>query len=134
MSRSNYSDDVDGWSLIRWRGQVASAIRGVRGQRLLMDMAAAMDEMQRKVLIADALEKDGDYCALGVVGHARGIDVAAMDPENMVALADALDIAPQLAQEIAFLNDEYYTMSTPWDRWKRMRLWVRAHISHENLT
>lgn len=25
MSRSGYSDDVENWQLIRWRGQVASA-------------------------------------------------------------------------------------------------------------
>lgn len=36
MSRSGYTDDCDGWQLIMYRGAVASAIRGARGQRLLI--------------------------------------------------------------------------------------------------
>ena len=33
MSRSGYIDDMDDtWQFIKWRGQVASAIRGARGQ------------------------------------------------------------------------------------------------------
>ncbi|KGC50992.1 hypothetical protein DO66_5867 [Burkholderia pseudomallei] len=35
MSRSGYSDDCGGWSLIRWRGAVNSAIKGARGQKFL---------------------------------------------------------------------------------------------------
>jgi hypothetical protein len=37
MSRSGYSDDLENWSLIRWRGAVASAIRGRRGQAFLRE-------------------------------------------------------------------------------------------------
>ena len=44
MSRSGYTDDVDGWDLIRWRGAVTAAIRGTRGQELLHGLAAALDE------------------------------------------------------------------------------------------
>ena len=32
MSRSGYTDECDGWELVRWRGAVNSAIRGKRGQ------------------------------------------------------------------------------------------------------
>ena len=28
MSRSGYTDECDGWELVRWRGAVNSAIRG----------------------------------------------------------------------------------------------------------
>ena len=42
MSRSGYSDSLENWDLIRWRGQVASAIRGKRGQQLLKELADAM--------------------------------------------------------------------------------------------
>ena len=31
MSRSGYEDGLEMWDLIRWRGAVASAIRGKRG-------------------------------------------------------------------------------------------------------
>lgn len=42
MSRSGYSDDIDQWDLICWRGAVASAIRGKRGQAFLLEMWKAM--------------------------------------------------------------------------------------------
>ena len=44
MSRSGYSEDVDdNWDHIRWRGQVASAIKGKRGQRMLREMLGARE-------------------------------------------------------------------------------------------
>ena len=59
MSGSGYNDDCDGWALIRWRGAVASAIRGRRGQAFLRDLLAALDAMPDKRLVADALVFDG---------------------------------------------------------------------------
>jgi hypothetical protein len=43
------------WSHIRWRGAVASAIRGGRGQAFLREMLAAMDAMPVKRLVANEL-------------------------------------------------------------------------------
>jgi hypothetical protein len=62
MSRSGYSydDDDDNWSLIKYRGAVASAIRGKRGQALLRAVLAALDAMPEKRLIADDLVFQGD--------------------------------------------------------------------------
>jgi hypothetical protein len=37
-NRIPYSDDLDLWALWRYRGAVASAIRGRRGQRFLGDI------------------------------------------------------------------------------------------------
>lgn len=60
MSRSGYTEDCDdNWQLIRWRGAVASAIRGKRGQAFLRELLAALDAMPEKRLIADALVFDG---------------------------------------------------------------------------
>lgn len=56
MSRSGYSDDLDSWSMIRWRGAVTSATRGARGQAFFREMLAALDAMPEKKLIADDLE------------------------------------------------------------------------------
>jgi len=41
MSRSGYVDngDIEQWDLIRWRGAVASAIRGKRGEELRAKIA-----------------------------------------------------------------------------------------------
>ena len=43
MSRSEYSEDCDSnWLMIQWRGAVASAIRGQRGQTFLYEMLHAL--------------------------------------------------------------------------------------------
>ncbi len=107
MSRSGYSDDCeDQWALIRWRGAVTSAISGKRGQQFLRELAAALDAMPDKRLIADELQADGAYCTLGVIGAARGLDMAHMDPYECEAVSALMKVAPALAAEIMFENDE----------------------------
>lgn len=129
MSRSGYSDDIDQWALIKWRGQVASAIRGKRGQKLLREMLAALEAMPEKRLVKGDLETpEGDVCALGALGKVRGIDMAQVDPEDPPQVAAAFDIAEQLAQEIAYENDEYYSNETPEQTYERMKRWVSAQI------
>lgn len=128
MSRSGYSDDIDNWQLIRWRGQVASAIRGRRGQQLLKDLLAALDTMPDKRLITHELETaDGSVCALGALGKARGIDMLnQMDFDDPDGIAMTFDVATPLVREIVYMNDEYG--STPEQRWKSMRAWTAAKI------
>lgn len=130
MSRSGYSDDIDNWQLIKWRGMVASSIRGKRGQRLLQELADALDAMPVKELIANELEAEGAHCALGVVGAKRGVDVASIDPEDPEQVSKAFDIAECLAQEIASINDDDfgYQQETPAQRWERVRKWVAQQI------
>lgn len=131
MSRSGYSDDCDQWELIKYRGQVASAIRGKRGQAFLLELIAALDAMPEKKLIAHDLEKGGAVCAIGSVGKARGIDMTELDPECPDQIAGAFGIARQLVAEIEFENDEdftYQTPMTPEQRWQHMREWAVAQI------
>lgn len=109
MSRSNYSDDCeDQWSMIRWRGAVNAAIKGKRGQALLRELRDALDAMPDKSLIANKLAADGEYCALGVLGAKRGVDMSKLDPDEYDAVAQVFDIAPALAREIVFENDEQF--------------------------
>lgn len=132
MSRSGYSDDCDGWELIMWRGAVASAIKGKRGQQLLKDLLDAMDRMPQKRLIAESLETGGEVCALGCVGRAKGIDMSKLDPEEPDKVAEAFNIAPALAQEIVYMNDEFtWGEETPEARWIRMREWVAGKLQSE---
>lgn len=132
MSRSGYTDDMDDdWAMIRWRGMVASAIRGKRGQKFLTDLLEALDSMPEKVLIAGELEKDGEVCAIGALGRARGIEMAVIGPEEPEAVAEAFGIATCLAQEVVYENDVYendesYRGETPGQRWERMRAWVAS--------
>lgn len=132
MSRSGYSDDCDGWALIRWRGAVASAIRGKRGQAFLREVLAALDAIEDKRLIfGELVDADGEFCALGAVGHCRGIDLKAIDYEDREAVAKAFGIPEALAAEIMFENDDDFWFSSgkePEHRWRHMRNWVAKQI------
>lgn len=133
MSRSGYTDDIDDeLAAGRWRGRVASALRGKRGQAFLREMAAAMDAMPVKALIADELiNAEGDCCAIGTVCKARGVDVSRIDFNDPEEVARAVDIAHPLAAEIEFQNDEsgpWDHSETPQERWQRMRAWIERKI------
>lgn len=126
MSRSGYIDDFeDPLELGQYRGRVASAIRGKRGQAFLRRLVAALDAMPEKRLITDELRNGNDRCALGVV---MGDNEAALalDPESHNAIGKALDIAPCLVAEVEYENDD--EESTPERRWHYMRAWAVRHI------
>lgn len=143
MSRSGYSDDCDGWALIRWRGAVNSAINGKRGQAFLRETLAALDAMPEKRLVADSLHDQvvGQFCTLGAVGAARGIDMKPLEDMDHDAVANAFDISEALAAEIMFENDEgsgyafWYVnnskSTTPEQRWQHMRNWIAKHIKEQ---
>lgn len=159
MSRSGYSDDYgddDPWALIRYRGAVNSAIKGKRGQALLRELLAALDAMPDKRLVAGELEEAGEFCALGVVGQARGMNLAAIDTYDVESLGPKFNIAEALAREIMWVNDDHVSETRwvevevfgplrPWDRrissmnvpnehagsqrWQTVREWVEANIA-----
>ena len=144
MSRSGYSEDRDSdyWSFIRWRGAVASAIGGKRGQEMIAEMRDALDAMPEKKLIANDLETlSGEYCALGALGRKRGLAMTShpngwaskprwtrelgLDPEDPDRVAEAFGVAPALIKEIVYENDEFgqWKKVTPEQRWAHMREW-----------
>ena len=134
MSRSNYSDDMEnGWALIRWRGAVASALNGARGQAFLRELLASLDALPDKKLIAgDLMAQSGEVCALGAVGVARAIPMDALDPEDASSVADTFGIAEAMSREIVWINDEAVAYSeTPEARWQRVRKWVQQQIKKE---
>lgn len=130
MSRSGYSDDIDDqWQFIRWRGMVASAMRGKRGQAFLQEMLAAMDALPERKLIRDSLiEPDGAVCAIGAVGKARGVDMSGIDPDDYERVAAAFGISTPLAQEIMWINDDAFWRDTPEVRFEKMRKWIDSGI------
>lgn len=78
MSRHGYSDDCE--HVAMWRGVVASATRGKRGQAFFRALVDALDAMPEKRLIAGLLEDaEGSVCALGCLGRARGIEPSSLD-------------------------------------------------------
>lgn len=144
MSRSGYSedygdDDYSNLAMGRWQAQVNSAIRGKRGQKLLRDLVAALDAMPVKELAANVLETDeGAVCALGAVGKLRGVDVKALDigsqefpdesweEHDWDKLSEVFNIAPQLAREVMYINDEM--ARTGAERWAYVRRWAAKRI------
>jgi hypothetical protein len=132
MSRSGYSDDCDQWQLIKWRGQVKSAMRGKRGQKFFRDLIAALDALDEKRLVSSTLkDHEGEVCALGALCGYREIDLGPSEDVfdfDAEWTANRLDIAVQLAQETAYENDEGTWKETPEERWSRMRRWAENNL------
>ena len=142
MSRSGYTDDYDydNWASIRWRGAVASAIRGQRGQRFIREAIAALDAMPEKRLAARTFEASGDFCTLGVIGQSRGVDLSVLNAECdddyqsdvHREAAGLLGIPRALAAEVMEENDEcadeYEWHKAPFRRWRKMRDWLESQL------
>ena len=141
MSRSGYSEDYGEDfpnQLEFYRSAVDSALAGKRGQAFLKDLVAALDSMPNKRLVASAFESDGEVCALGAVGKARGIalpqgeDFDEFDI-NYRALGREFGIAQSMAREVVWTNDEWYWArdESPEERWTRMRAWAVSNLKAE---
>ena len=141
MSRSCYNYG-GGWESIMWRGAVKAATEGKRGQALLKDLLTALDSMPKKELIAEELvSSDGEVCALGALAKARMIDTSNIDPQDYDTVSSTFNVAPALAREIVYVNDEAHfehyelvngtyelSKETPNERWQRVRRWVVSKI------
>ncbi|TAL82050.1 MAG: hypothetical protein EPN62_05700 [Candidimonas sp.] len=134
MSRSGYNDDCDERELAMWRGAVTSALRGKRGQQFLRELATTMDAMEEKALIAESFHdtEDGGFCTLGTVGAARKVDMKDFIDLAREEVGEVFGIAPAMAAEIMYENDEggpWGSPETPEARWQRMRNWVQSQIT-----
>lgn len=131
MSRHGYSDEFDGNELAMWRGVIASASRGKRGQAFFRALVRALDAMPVKELVKGELEdSEGSVCALGALGKARGVHLEEVETTDWGTLGELFDIAPQLAQETMYVNDEAWARDgmTPAARWQRVRRWAARQI------
>lgn len=138
MSRSGYSDDGESdLPLDLYRQAVHRAMTGYRGQHLLCRLRDALDAMPNKRLIAGNIKDEaGQVCALGALDPtAPKYDEDECDGDwdgHARKLAKHFNIAPALASEIVYMNDEYDSWrnrtETPEQRWTRMRAWVNEQI------
>jgi hypothetical protein len=135
MGRSGYSDDCDDEynSANLYQANIERALKGKRGQAFFHDLAAALDAMPEKRLVAEELQTtEGEVCALGCLGKARGVDMRDVDTEDHDKLGKLFGIAPLLAREVMFMNDDDFgyrrDLKTPEDRWQYMREWVNKQL------
>jgi len=127
MSRSGYTDDCE--NLMLYRASVDRALSGKRGQEFLRELAFTLDAMPVKELVAGFLEEEGAVCALGSVGKARRMDMAAIDAQCPQSVGKAFGIARSMAAEIVYINDEDGDPGeTPAERWRRVRMWVQRQF------
>jgi hypothetical protein len=88
-----------------------------------------MAALSEHKLIDGDLENEGAVCALGAVGKARGLDMSGLDVGDRDGVATAFGIAPALAAEIVYMNDEAGYNDTPEQRFSRMRAWVETCLT-----
>lgn len=151
MSRSGYVDDCEQtWDWIRWRGAVASAIRGKKGQAFIKELLEALEAMPEKRLIeGEWIDAQGEVCAVGCVLKARGIEINAdTDVDDYEYIARKLGINEKIVQEIEHENDNvrvFYVgphvghqcdALTHWDkspetRWQIIHQWCLNHLEKE---
>jgi hypothetical protein len=124
MSRSGYIDDSDDpLAHGRWRQAVKRALHGKRGQAFLHELLQALDEMEdRRLYPGSFATAEGEFCTLGVLGTRRGTKMDDLDDDgdcDTARVGERFGIAPAMAAEIMYMNDEYAV-----DEWK----WVDVVI------
>lgn len=124
MSRSGYTDgNDDPLALGRWRQAVKRSLEGKRGQVLLRELVDALSAMPDKRLYSGSFATaEGEFCTLGVLGARRGtkMDDLGDDYEcDTATVGQRFGIAPAMAAEIMYMNDEY-----AFDEWT----WVDVEI------
>ena len=140
MSRSGYTDDSnDPLAYGRWRQAVKRSLEGKRGQAFLRELIEVLDEMEDKRLFPGSFATaDGEFCALGVLGAKRGTKMDDLvddeDGCDTRTVGQRFGIAPAMAAEIMFMNDEYvhsvraYNENHPSERWQKMRKWAEKQL------
>ena len=136
MSRSGYSEDYDEIfpnAGFLYAKNIERAVKGKRGRKFFRDLLAALDAMPVKRLISEDLVRDGEMCALGALGVARGLDMSGLHPDQADIVAVEFGIPECLAREVVFQNDECGSLwrpghESPETRWQRMRAWVESRI------
>jgi hypothetical protein len=122
-------------------------LQGKRGQALLRDLVQALDLMPVRELGMSHLAV-GNACALGAVARLRHVPESEIqrldkllgkDPDDAWdnwesvrnTVSDLLNIAPALASEIMYENDECAPMDDA-KRWAHMRAWAILNGDGEN--
>jgi hypothetical protein len=148
MSRHGFSegsgDKGEDLAMGRWNAQVKSATRGKRGQAFFRALVEALDALPEKRLVPNSLETtEGEVCALGCLARHRGVDVKVLslgneefpdeewEDSDWDKLSELFNIAPQLAREVMYHNDEAGYLNgedAGSARWQQVRKWAARQI------
>lgn len=119
MSRSGYTyDNEDPLAHGRWRQAVKRALHGKRGQAMLRELVEALDSMEDKRLYPGSFATpEGKFCTLGVLGAKCCTKMDDLGDEyecDIEQVGQRFGIAPAMAAEIMYLNDEYAVDCWKW--------------------
>lgn len=142
-----YNDGYDDYWMLsagRWEHNVRTALGGKRGQAALAELESALLALPQKVLVAGALCKGLNVCAVGALGvhrmQQRGVSYAGAigklrhyeddyhAASHTAQYGTALGLTYTLAWTIAEANDEDFKHMTPEQRYDAMLGWVRKQL------
>lgn len=92
-----------------WEANVQRVINGKRGQKLLREFIDALMEIPNRRLIANAICRNGEVCAVGAMAKKRGVLDTSRDWEGdqheTVELGQSMGLGFMLSWEIGSKND-----------------------------
>ena len=116
-----------------WQANCRRSIKGAKGQQALRELRDALLALPGKRLISGALERDGEFCAIGAYAKAKGVDLTDFDPEDNNHDEAGIEAGmPHLvAWTVVFENDEAgpWSGETPEARYERMLRWVERCLA-----
>ena len=140
MSRYYEGDgSYDDWDELRaWANTngLERSLKGKRGLQVLQDLEQALLALPAPRLIANAVSKDGEFCAVGAFARHKGVDLSRVDGyehedcdiEETTKIGESAGMQKTLAWDLAYRNDEIYWNKTPEERFTAILSWTREKI------
>jgi hypothetical protein len=85
---------------------------------------------EKKLIQNELINTNGEVCAIGSVGVARGVDLKKIDVYDYETIANVFGISETLVREIEFINDFHFKDEA--ERWRQVRNWCLKNIKKED--
>lgn len=144
MSRIEYSEDGESSQVNLWRGNVNRSLQGKKGQAALKFLRESLLALPEKRLIAHAIARDGEVCAIGAaivheVADPLSKAYLMAELETVDEDEDTTDYAPKdfprmVAWAVVEANDftfgtYSYKTVTPEQRYELMLKWAEDRLA-----
>lgn len=144
MSRISYSDEEDyPGQFALWNGNVNRSLQGKRGRAALRFLRESLLALPEKRLIANAIARDGEVCAIGAVLVHRQPDpllqayelayLETIDDDEDTTEYAPMDFPQLVAWAIVSANDYTFSHLTPELRYEKMLAWVEARLAGKRI-